>query len=155
HGREAVHAGRDHRPGRAGLGRAGERAAPDAGQRRLARGGLPQGDARRGRGLDGVILRAALLLVRLRARRLLNLMSGRRKKGAPRSGTGRPMAWGLPLFVISIQALAAVVMSWSTILQARMQLDGEGIVSANGIAPLSPGVQGEVALLAALACLVG
>ena len=34
------------------------------------------------------MMRAAILLLRLRARRLLNLMSGRRKKGAPRRGTG-------------------------------------------------------------------
>jgi membrane protease YdiL (CAAX protease family) len=107
-----------------------------------------------------VILRAAMLLVRLRARRLLNLFTGKglgrfSRKSAPRSGTDRPRSWAFPAVVIALQALAAVLMSWSIILQARMHLDGEGIVSASNIAPLSAGVLGEVALLASMACVVG
>jgi membrane protease YdiL (CAAX protease family) len=102
-----------------------------------------------------VILRAAMLLVRLRARRLLNLFTSKRRFGKARSGTDRPRSWAFPTFVIALQALAAVMMSWSIILQARMHLDGEEIIAASNIAPLSAGVLGEVALLASMACVVG
>ncbi len=102
-----------------------------------------------------MIARAAGLLVRLRARRLVNLLSiGRRRKtGARRSGTAKRVGWMLPTFVVAVNLLGAVLLSFTSISHARERLDGftrhHAIVTS---LPLGAAVEAEVMLLVALAC---
>lgn len=102
-----------------------------------------------------MILRAAGLLVRLRAQRLYNLLSvGRRRKAAGvRSGTARRVGWMLPAVVVVVNLLGAVMLSWTSIQHARVRLDGftrhHAVVTS---LPLGEAVETEVMLLVALAC---
>jgi len=104
-----------------------------------------------------VILRAAGLLVRLRGRRLLNLLSAGRKRGkdGKRSGTGRRINWWLPVLVVAVNLAGAIMLSYTTIAHARERLDGLSPVHAlRSSLELSAAVQGEVSLVVALACVV-
>jgi ABC-2 type transport system permease protein len=105
-----------------------------------------------------VIGRAARLLIRLRLRRLFNLLSVGWRRGAPgeRKGTARRGNWALPVFVLLVNLVGAVLLSVTTIGHARERLDGltHGHAMSTSL-PLSEAVQGEVALVVALACGVG
>lgn len=104
-----------------------------------------------------MILRAAGLLVRLRGRRLLNLLTAGRRKGkdGKRSGSGRRVNWWLPALVVVVNLAGAIMLSYTTIAHARERLDGftSGHAFRTSL-PLSAAVQGEVALVVALACMV-
>ncbi|HEX5010033.1 MAG TPA: hypothetical protein VFY71_06505, partial [Planctomycetota bacterium] len=105
-----------------------------------------------------MIARAAGLLLRLRLRRLYNLLSiGRRKpKPGARTGTARRTGWMLPSFVLAVNLFGAIMLSQSTVVNARMRLDDLNRYEAGRAStPLSPAVQDEMSLLVGLAAAVG
>jgi membrane protease YdiL (CAAX protease family) len=104
-----------------------------------------------------VIARAAGLLLRLRLRRLYNLLAigRRRQKPGARTGTARRTGWMLPSFVLAVNLFGAIMLSQATIVNARMRLDGLNRYEAGRASTLSAEVQDEMSLLVGLAAAVG